>query len=66
MVATGEYLSVREACGAIVRERDIVEPRSEEAKIYADGHAVYRSLYPALKPLFSHFRALGSPVGGGA
>ncbi len=66
MVATGEYPSVREACGAMVRERDIVEPREEETKIYAEGHAVYRSIYPALKPLFSHFRALGSPVGGGA
>jgi xylulokinase len=65
MVATGEYSSVEEACRAIVRERDIVEPRAEEAKIYADGHAVYRSLYPALKPVF-HFRAPGSPVGGGA
>jgi xylulokinase len=52
MVATGEYSSVLEACQAIVRERDTVEPRSEESKIYAAGHAVYRSLYPALRPLF--------------
>jgi xylulokinase len=52
MVATGEYSSVPEACGAIVRDQEIVEPRREEAKIYAAGHAVYRSLYPALKPLF--------------
>jgi xylulokinase len=66
MVATGEYSTVEEACRAIVRERDIVEPRAEEAKSYAAGHAVYRSLYPALKPLFPHFQALGSPVGGGA
>jgi xylulokinase len=66
MVATGEYSSVLESCRAIVRERDILEPREEEAKIYAAGHAVYCSLYPALKPFFSHFRALGSPVGGGA
>ena len=66
MVATGEYSSVLEACGAMVRERDSVQPRAEEAKIYAAGHAVYRSLYPALKPVFSHFRAPGSPVGGGA
>jgi xylulokinase len=66
MVATGEYSTVEEACGAIVRERDIVEPRGEEANIYAAGHEVYRSIYPALKPLFSHFRAFGSPVGGGA
>ncbi len=52
MVATGEYSSVPEACGAMVRERDIVEPRGEATKIYADGHEVYRSLYPALRPLF--------------
>jgi len=52
MVATGEYCSVPEACGAIVRDQDSVEPRCEEAKIYAAGHAVYRSIYPALKPLF--------------
>jgi xylulokinase len=52
MVATAEYSSVRDACGAIVRERDFVQPRGEEAKIYAAGAAVYRSLYPALKPLF--------------
>ena len=52
MVATGEYSSVEEACRAIVQARDVVQPREEEAKIYAVGHAVYRSLYPALKPLF--------------
>ena len=63
MVATGEYSSVEEACGAIVREQDVIEPRPEEGKIYSAGHAVYRSIYPALRPLFP---ALGSPVGGGA
>jgi xylulokinase len=52
MVATGEYSSVAEACGAIVRDQETVEPRREEAKVYAAGHAVYRSIYPALKPLF--------------
>ncbi len=52
MVATGKFSSVEEACGAMVRERDIVEPRAEEAKIYGEGHDVYRALYPALKPLF--------------
>jgi xylulokinase len=52
MVATGEYSSVPEACAAIVRDQETVEPLREEAKFYLDGHAVYRSLYPALKPLF--------------
>ncbi len=46
MVATGEYSAVPEACGAIVRDQETVEPRREEAKIYAAGHAVYRSIYP--------------------
>jgi xylulokinase len=52
MVATGEYSSVEEACCAIVQEFDVMEPRAEEAKTYSAGHAVYRSLYLALKPLF--------------
>jgi xylulokinase len=52
MVATGEYSSVPEACSAIVRDQDTVEPRAAEARFYAEGHSVYRSLYPALKPLF--------------
>jgi len=54
MVATGEHSSVEEACEAIVREQEIIQPQKEEAKIYAVGHAVYRSLYPALKPLFAN------------
>jgi xylulokinase len=52
MVATGEYSSVPEACAAVVSDQEIVEPRTEEVQIYAEGHAVYRSLYPALKPIF--------------
>jgi xylulokinase len=52
MVATGEYSSVAEACAAIVREHESLQPRREEGRIYAAGHAVYRSIYPALKPLY--------------
>ncbi len=52
MVATGEYSSVEDACSAVVHERYAVEPRAEAVKVYAAGHAVYRSLYPALKPIF--------------
>jgi xylulokinase len=48
MVATGQYSSVAEASRAIVRETERLEPRPEEARSYAAGHAVYRSLYPAL------------------
>src|SRR5580658_9723407 len=59
MVATGEYSSVLEACRAVVRERDVVQPRSGEARVYAAGHAVYRSLYPALRPLFPRISSGG-------
>ena len=52
MVSTGEYASVPEACSAIVRDQDVQEPRVPEMTVYAEGHAVYRSMYPALRPLF--------------
>jgi xylulokinase len=52
MVATGQYSSVAEASRAIVRETECLEPRPEDVHLYAAGHAVYRSLYPTLKPLF--------------
>ena len=50
-VGTGEYSSVPEVCKAAVREVDSVLPRAEESRVYAEGHRVYQSLYPALKAL---------------
>jgi xylulokinase len=52
MVGTGEYIPVPEACAATIREADAVEPRVTESAVYARGHAVYRALYPALRPLY--------------
>jgi xylulokinase len=52
MVGTGEYASVPEACAAVIREAARVEPRAENAAVYARGHRIYQALYPALKPLF--------------
>lgn len=52
MVATGEYASVPEACAAIVRDQEVLEPNAEAARFYAQGHAVYREIYPALQPIF--------------
>jgi xylulokinase len=49
LVGTGEYASVREVCKAAIRERRVLEPRPEIRKIYADGHEIYRSLYPAIR-----------------
>jgi xylulokinase len=47
LVGTGEFSSVSAVCHAVVREVGFVEPGSEQRKIYAAGHRVYRSLYPA-------------------
>jgi len=52
MVGTGEYASAAEVCRAVIRETAAVEPRPKEADLYREAHAVYRDLYPALKPTF--------------
>jgi xylulokinase len=52
MVGTGEYGSVPEVCGAVIRETGRVEPRPANVEVYARGHAVYQALYPALKGTF--------------
>jgi xylulokinase len=53
MVGTGEFSSVGEACAATIREAGSVDPREHEALVYARGHAVYKSLYPALRSIYS-------------
>jgi xylulokinase len=52
MAGTGAFASVEEACRATVREVESIEPRREEAARYAEEHAAYKSLYPALRPLY--------------
>lgn len=52
MVGSGQFSSVEEACRATIRERELISPDAELAAVYAPGHKVYQSLYPALKPLF--------------
>jgi len=52
LVATGAYGSVPEVCGAAIREVDAVTPRPAEVEVYAKGHHVYQSLYPALREFY--------------
>jgi xylulokinase len=52
MVGTGAFSSVEEACAAAVREVDTVNPRGHESARYERGYEVYRSLYPALRPVY--------------
>jgi xylulokinase len=47
LVGTGEYESVRDVCKSAIREIQTCEPRTEEQKLYAEGHRTYQRLYPA-------------------
>ena len=58
LAGTGEYGSVPEVCRAAIREVDALAPRAAETGFYAKGHKVYRSLYPALKPVFGEIANL--------
>lgn len=62
MVATGAYASVPEVCRAVIREVESLEPRAEEARVYARGHKVYKRLYPAMRSAFDE----REPTGGEA
>jgi xylulokinase len=48
LVGTGIYPSVPEVCKAVIREVHSISPQPEAAQVYAAGHPVYQSLYPAL------------------
>ncbi|MBK9170322.1 MAG: xylulokinase [Bryobacterales bacterium] len=51
-VGGGAFGTVEEACRTAVRERDTDSPEPAAAALYEAGYGVFRSLYPALKPLF--------------
>ena len=51
LVGTGEYASVAEVCNMAICEVRSVKPRAEEQRLYADGHRIYQSLYPAISAL---------------
>jgi xylulokinase len=51
-VGTGEYASVPEICRAVIGERESLTPRPYESELYAEGHKIYRALYPALRDVF--------------
>jgi xylulokinase len=61
MVGNGAYSTVPEICKAVIHEVASVEPRKNESSVYAAGHRVYQSLYPALKP-FYHTELTAPPL----
>ena len=56
MVCRGEYASVREAAGAVVKVKETVLPDREAAAGYAERYRTFASLYPALKGVFRDMR----------
>jgi len=52
LVGTGVYASVPEVCRQAIRETDAVMPSGADSNFYQDGHSLYASLYPALRPIF--------------
>jgi xylulokinase len=51
-VGVGIWNSVPEACEATVRLASHTEPNRHHQAVYARAYALYRELYPALRPLF--------------
>lgn len=51
-VACGEYGSVEEIAGALVKVVDTVEPEPELAAKYEERYAVFKQIYPVCRPLF--------------
>ena len=47
MVGTGAFSSVPEACAAVIRVTDSIEPHNQPT--YQTGHKTYQALYPAVK-----------------
>ena len=52
LVGTGAYASAEEVCRVAIHEIDSVMPQPREVAIYAQGHRVYQSLYPALRAFY--------------
>jgi xylulokinase len=52
LVGTGEFASVPEVCRVAIREVEAIEPEPDQAALYAEWHAIYQSLYPALRPFY--------------
>jgi xylulokinase len=50
-VGTGCWTTVDEACAACISTTGRVSPSPEAVSAYARCHAIYRELYPALKPI---------------
>jgi len=55
-VGAGWFATVDAACDALVAATPVAEP-GPDVRVYAEAHAVYRDLYPALAPSFRRIPA---------
>ena len=58
LALAGQYGSAQELCRAVIREVESCAPRESEAEKYRRGHAIYGSLYPAMRPAYAEIAAL--------
>jgi xylulokinase len=58
LVGTGEFASVPEVCRAAIREVETVAPEAGAVREYAARHAIYQSLYPALRAFYASTAAM--------
>lgn len=52
-VGIGEYKSVPEACSAVIKRNTVQKPIKDNQAIYQSYYAIFKALYPALKPSYS-------------
>ena len=50
-IASGVFSDAHEAVASCVRVRETIDPNPKWAKVYEEGYARYRSLYPSLRSL---------------
>src|SRR6266446_1918885 len=58
LVGTGEFATVPEVCRAAIREVATVAPEADAVREYAARHAIYQSLYPALRAFYASTAAM--------
>lgn len=55
-VAAGAWGSIEEACGAVIRDSEVLEPDAASITRYAELRSVYAGVYPALAPTFARLQ----------
>ena len=62
-VACGEYGSVEEAAGKIVKVVETVEPETALVAKYEERYRQFKEIYPACKPIFQRNASVGPGKG---